>query len=270
MNIAIITGASSGMGEEFTKRLVADIGKYTFPSIDEIWLVARSEKKLNELVSSLPSDKLRAVPLDLTDRAALSAFSEKLQQVDPGISLLINCAGMGKSGAFATQTLSDVDMTLDLNCTSLTELTHICLPYMKKLGATLPKRKGPCIMNIASSAGFLPQPNFALYAASKAMVISLSRAINQELASSNISVTCICPGPCDTNFIKVSKNDPQATFTGFKAKFVTSVEKLIPASLKATSARKSMLVFGMGQKALHLASKIVPTNVILFFERKML
>lgn len=270
MNIAVITGASSGMGEEFARQLIS--GQYSVlgTPFDEIWLIARSSDKLAKLQSELGADRIRPVSLDLTDPSAMASFSQLLSKKQPTIRLLINCAGMGKNGAFAEQRVEDTHQAIALNCSALAEVTQICLPYMIPCGEASGKKQGPRIINIASSAGFLPQPGFAIYAATKSMVISFSRALHAELKGKNISVTCVCPGPCDTNFIKVSKNDPNATFTGFKSKFVTSVEKLIPASLRAAGKRKSMLVFGFGQKCLHLASKILPTRLILFFESKML
>lgn len=269
MKIAIITGASSGMGKEFARRLAGEGGQYGFPDIEQIWLIARSEDKLSALSEEIGA-RCRIFPLDLTRAEDIDAFSETLKQEAPEIGLLINSAGMGKSGAFEGQSRKDGHDALTLNCTALTEMTSVCLPYMIPAGDRSGKKNGPRIINIASSAGFLPQPKFAVYAASKSYVISFSRSLHQELKPHHISVTCVCPGPVDTNFIKVSKNDPNATFTGFKSKFVTSVDKLIPASLKAASRGRNMLVFGFGQKCLHLVSKIVPTSWILAIEGKLM
>lgn len=269
MNIAVITGASSGMGEEFTRRLVLEKDGFIGAPFDEIWLIARSREKLEKLKEELDPQRIRVVDLDLTAPDASSSLSSLLAHENPSVCLLINCAGMGKSGTFETQSVIDTHNAITLNCTALSETTSIMLPYMIPLGDRSPKGKGPRILNMASSAGFLPQPGFAVYAATKSYVISFSRALDQELRNHNIAVTCVCPGPCDTNFIKVSKNDPDASFTGFKAKFVTTVDKLIPASIQATKKGRSMLVFGFGQKCLHLASKILPTRLILFFEKGM-
>lgn len=270
MNIAIVTGASSGMGEEFARQLVSNQYALLGVPFDEIWLIARSEDKLSKIKTEIGPDKVRTVPLDLTDPSSIERFAGLLSETKPTIRLLINSAGMGKNGVFAEQKVTDTQQAISLNCSALSTVTQICLPYMIPYGESVGKKQGPRIINIASSAGFLPQPGFAIYAATKSFVISFSRALHAELKSKHISVTCVCPGPCDTNFIKVSKNDPDAAFTGFKAKFVTSVDKLIPASLRAAGKCKSMLVFGFGQKCLHLASKILPTRWILFFESKML
>ncbi len=279
MNIAVITGASSGMGKEFARRLILEKDEFCGAPFDELWIIARSQDKLQELKEELDSARLsdntanptsiRVIPMDLTASDTTSSLSALLQQEKPSVCLLINCAGMGKSGAFETQSVEDTHSAITLNCTALSEVTSVMLPYMIPLGDSSPKGKGPRILNIASSAGFLPQPNFAVYAATKSYVISFSRALDQEVRRHNIAVTCVCPGPVDTNFIKVSKNDPNASFTGFKAKFVTTVDKLIPASIKASQKGRSMLVFGFGQKCLHLASKILPTRLIFFFEKGM-
>ncbi len=269
MSIAVITGASSGMGEEFARRLVAEKDGFPGAPFDEIWLIARSEEKLRLLAEELGRNRYRALPLDLTSPSDISRLSDVLEEKKPQVGLLINCAGMGKLGAFASHSKQDVHTMVTLNCTALSEVTHMFLPYMISYGDTLPAKGGPRIINIASSAGFLPQPDFALYAATKSFVISLSRALHVEVKPHHISVTCVCPGPVDTNFVKVSKSDPNARITGFKAKFVTTVDKLIPASLRAAKKGKRMLVFGFGQKMLHLASKILPTNLILYFEKDM-
>ncbi|MBO4928601.1 MAG: SDR family NAD(P)-dependent oxidoreductase [Clostridiales bacterium] len=287
MNIAIVTGASSGMGKAFVKHLASEEDARLGAPYDEIWMIARSRDKLESLKEEICGTKtessgtktsavsdssarkalLRVVSLDLTDPSSISVLSDMLASEKPTIRLLINCAGMGRNGAFAEQTKEDTHSAITLNCGALSELTNICLPYMIPAAASLSKQEAPRILNIASSAGFLPQPGYAVYAATKSYVISFSRALSEELRGKNITVTCVCPGPCDTDFIKLSKNDPNATFTGIKARFVTTTDKLIPASLKATKKGKSMLVYGLGQKALHVASKILPTRLILFFER---
>lgn len=265
MNIAVITGASSGMGKEFCSRLFKEEDARLGAPYDEIWVIARSEGKLKDLAKSLDEKRIRVIPLDLTRTESISALKALLDEKKPAVRLLVNCAGMGKNGAFSEQSVEDTHTAIALNCEALSEVTQIFIPYMTGHDG---KRSGT-IINIASSAGFLPQPYFAVYAASKSYVISFSRALAEELRDKKISVTCICPGPVDTDFIKVSKNDPNATFTGFKAKFVTTTDKLIPASIKAARKGKTMLVYGMGQKMLHLTSKIVPTRLVLFFERKM-
>ncbi len=269
MNIAVITGASSGMGEAFARQIVSNQYSNLGAPFEEVWLIARSADKLSKLKDELAPNRIRVVPLDLTDPSSMNNLSKLLEAEKPTVRLLINSAGMGKNGLFAEQRINDTQQAIALNCSALSTVTQLFLPYMIPYGESVEKKQGPRIINIASSAGFLPQPGFAIYAATKSFVISFSRALHAELKSKHVFVTCVCPGPCDTNFIKVSKNDPNAAFTGFKAKFVTSVDKLIPASLRAAGKRKSMLVFGFGQKCLHLASKILPTSWILFFESKM-
>ena len=265
MNIAVITGASSGMGKEFTTRLITENDARIGAPYDEIWIIARSEDKLISLQKALSPERIRVIPFDLTAPESLSSVSELLSKEKPDIRLLINCAGMGRNGAFEEQSVSDTHNAIALNCDALSSLTNICLPYMT--GHKGPKGRSATVINIASSAGFLPQPDFAVYAATKSYVISFSHATAEELKDKGITVTCICPGPVDTDFIKVSKNDPNATFTGIKGKFVTSVDKLIPASLKAAKKGRTMYVHGFSQKLLHVASKILPTSWILFFEK---
>jgi short-subunit dehydrogenase len=262
--IAIITGSSSGIGKAFLELVAGDNGEYFKSPFDEIWAVARRKDALDEIASSVGGGRVVPIVADLSDNSGIQIIEDKLKAEEPEVGLLINSAGMGIKGAVLSKSAKSLDDTVRINCSALSRMMRITAPYMK------PGENGRAkIINIASSAGFLPQPNFAVYAASKSYVISFSRALAEELRDKKISVTCICPGPVDTDFIKVSKSDPNATFTGFKATFVTTTDKLIPASIKAAKKGKTMLVYGMGQKMLHLTSKIVPTRLVLFFERKM-
>ena len=150
MNIAVITGASSGMGKEFTTRLITENDARIGAPYDEIWIIARSEDKLISLQKALSPERIRVIPLDLTAPESLSSVSELLSKEKPDIRLLINCAGMGRNGAFSEQSVSDTHNAIALNCDALSSLTNICLPYMT--GHKGPKGRSATIINIASSA----------------------------------------------------------------------------------------------------------------------
>ena len=166
MKIAVVTGASSGMGREFVRQL-AD----RFNGIDEIWVIARREDRLKELVSTVPV-RLRIFAVDLTDHKELMDFQCTLEEEHPDVKWLINSAGFGKIGPVGSLNLADEAGMVDLNCKALCVVTHMVLPYLSGNSR---------IIQLASSAAFLPQPDFAIYAATKSFVLSYSRALNEEL-----------------------------------------------------------------------------------------
>ena len=152
-NIALITGASSGIGESFVKYVSEDKGIYGMGPIDEIWIVARRESRLQDLKERLSDDRIRVVPCDLS--SSVDVISDLLSREDPQIGLLINCAGLGKKGAVADRPASDLKDTLDVNCTSLSVLTRICLPYMVSKSEPFTRKNGPRIINIAFDQGII-------------------------------------------------------------------------------------------------------------------
>ena len=192
MNIAIITGASSGMGMEFARQIDSQLCR-----TDEIWLLARRREPMDELARSMQI-RTRTVVIDITDEKELKHFAEVLAIGAPKITMLVNCAGTGRHGLFSGQSDEVISTMLQLNIMALTRLTKICLPYM---------RKGSKIVQFASGAAFMPQAEFAVYAASKAYVYSFSRALGKELKGRGIGVTTVCPGPVDTPFLKQAYGD---------------------------------------------------------------
>lgn len=248
MNIAIITGSSSGLGRAFAKNINLD-------EFDKVWLVARRREVLEELAGTNP--KYEAVVLDIGCSEDVITFEEKLKANKAEVKLLVNCAGMGKRGTLEGNSIEDTRATLNLNCTGLALMTRVVIPYMPDGGG---------IINVSSSAAFLPQPGFNVYAASKSFVLNLSRALSYELKSRKIKVTCVCSGPIATEFLKKALDDPKAEFTGIRAMCVADPDKLSVASIKANRKGRRVLVYGFMQKLLHVASKLVPTDFILWLE----
>ena len=165
MKTAIITGASSGLGEEFVRQL-----KDAFPEIDEYWLIARRGDRLREL--SVPGISLKILPLDLTGEDYLADLQNALKDAAPKVSLLINCAGCGYLGNFAEAILTEQCRMIDLNIRALSCVTHSVLPYMEEGGR---------IINISSIASFCPNPRMTVYSSTKAYVSSFSRGLGVEL-----------------------------------------------------------------------------------------
>lgn len=206
--IAIITGASSGIGEEFTRQVCA---KYDY---DEIWIIARREDKLRLLADQLNAEKgrqlVRPVVMDVSGKAGverLKAFieNENKAQGELEIGLLINNAGFGTYGPFAeTSVYRQMDM-IELNCTTVTGICGIALPYLKA---------GSVVINTASLAAFLPLGNFAVYGATKAYVLSFSVALAAELRDKGIKVCALCPGSVSTEFANVASNGARKEVKG--------------------------------------------------------
>lgn len=255
--IAIITGSSSGIGKAFVELLAKDNGEFFKSPFDEIWAVARREDALNELAESVQGTKIVPIVADLSDDSGIQVIEDNLKSEEPKVGLLINSAGMGIKGKVMDKSDRVLDDTISINCSALSRMMRITVPYMKSDGVK------PGIINIASSAGFLPQPGFAAYAASKSYVISFSRAMSYELKSLGISVTAVCPGPVRTDFQRRATEGREADFNDWRKNFVIDPVKLARVSLKASVKGKRMLVYPFSQKMLHLASKILPVSWIL-------
>ena len=186
MKTAIITGASTGLGLEFVHQL-----KEHFPEIECCWLIARNGDRLQEI--NAQGLTLRAIPMDLTAASSIPELQALLAEEKPEVTLLVGNAGCGYLGNFDESDLSEQLRMLDLNIRALTAVTHGVLPYMKE---------GSHIINISSIASFVPNPRMTIYSSTKAFVSAFSRGLHEELKPRNISVTAVCPGPMDTEFIR--------------------------------------------------------------------
>ena len=261
--IAIITGASSGIGKAFIELLAGDNGEYFKTPFDEIWAVARREDALNQLASSFEGVKIVPVVADLASDTGIRIIESKLEAEKPKVGLLINSAGMGMKGLMTDKPAKALGDTISINCTALSEMINITVPYMKSEGNIHSK-----IINIGSSAGFLPQPGFACYAASKSYVISFSRAMSCELKPKGIDVMVVCPGPVATDFQRRATEGKETNFTDWRKNFVVDPVKLARATLKASAKGRRMISYPFSQKLLHFASKAIPISWILAFESK--
>ncbi len=244
MKIAIITGASSGIGEEFVFHV-----DQACNDLDQIWVIAR---RIKETELPITKAKLIRLPLDLTTKEAQALLEEKLRDEEPRIKMLVNCAGFGKMGKFEDIPLDMQCNMVECNSIALMKMCHLCIPYMVK---------GGYIINMASVAAFLPQMRFAAYAASKSFVLSLSRALSYELRDRQISVTAVCPGPVKTPFFEIAEE------TGYtlliKKIFMADKEKVVKYAMWCARERRQISVYGIPMKALHLVSKILPNRLIL-------
>ncbi len=184
MKIAIVTGASSGMGREFALQLSR------FVSVDEIWAIARREDALQALNGKCGAT-VRAIPLDLCREESCRSFADLLEQEQPDVKLLVNAAGFGKFGDYHDIPLQDDLRMIDLNCKALVAMTRIVLPYMQS---------GSHILQLDSLSAFQPVPYITTYGATKAFVLSYTRAMNRELKGKNIRMMAMNPGWVKTEF----------------------------------------------------------------------
>ena len=184
MNIAIVTGASSGMGREF----VTQLSQYV--QVDEIWVIARRKAALESLQNEI-SVPIRPVVLDLCETESFPVLESLLAQEKPNIRLLVNAAGFGKIGAYNKVSADDDAKMIDLNCKALVLTTRLALPYMER---------GSHILQLDSLSAFQPVPYISTYAATKAFVLSYSRAMNRELKKQGIRMMAMSPGWVKTEF----------------------------------------------------------------------
>ena len=250
---AVVTGASSGMGREFVRQIA---GKY--PWLEEIWAIARRAEELEKLKEEVREVSIRPLSLDISREKDREKLKELLAEEKPEILFLVNAAGMGVQKKFACTSLFEAVSTTELNCTALTAITSLCLPYCRERGR---------IFMLASAAAFVPQPGFAVYAASKAYVVSFSRALNRELKPRRIQVTAVCPGPVDTPFLE--KMGGKSRMPAYKKPFIARPQGVVRKALRDGAMGKELSVPGISIKLLEAGCKILPHSLILkFMEEK--
>ena len=244
MNTTLITGASSGIGAAFARKLAAR-GR-------NVLLVARSEDKLialcNEL-GRLTSIRAQYLALDLRDAAARSQLFEETKQRGLEIDMLINNAGFGSMNDFAKLDLERELEMIELNITAVVELTHRFLGPMRE-------RKQGTIINVASTAGFQPVPYMATYAATKAFVLSFSEALWDENRLHGIHVMALCPGVTETNFFDAAGIDRPPM------RSVQTAEEVVETALRALLRKKSVVISGWTNWFVVEAERFVPRSAV--------
>lgn len=252
MKIAIVTGASSGMGREAILQIAGRFG-----GIREIWAIARRSGRLEELREQI-SVPLRILPLDLCRDEAVEILKATLKQHNPDVKILVNAAGYGKIGAIGTVPLDEETGMVRLNCEALCAVTGAVLPYIS------PNSR---ILQFASSAAFLPQPDFAVYAATKSFVLSYSRALNEELKGRRITVTAVCPGPVRTEFFDVAETSQK--MSPCKELFMADPKKVVRLALRDAMMGKAVSIYGPLMKAFAFLCKLLPHSFLLLIADRM-
>ena len=244
MRIAVITGASSGMGREFAVKLEAQ------KNFEEIWVIARRADRLNELKEVI-GEKVRPISLDLTEQESLDKFKAMLEAEKPEIEVLVNASGYGKFGAFEELDLDDQLGMLDLNAKALTAVTYLALPYLKQ---------GSEVYQIASLSSFQPVPYLAVYGATKAYVLSFTRAIGAELRKKGIKMMAVCPGWVKTEFFERAVVK-EGVITYFN-QFFTS-EQIVKRALRDMKKGKDVSVCGPKIRAQVLLTKLLHHRAVM-------
>ena len=248
MKIAVITGASSGMGWECAIRLWEQ-----FPGLDEIWAVGRRKERLVKLEEKV-NIPVRKFVLDLSQEKEREILKAELERLKPQVKFLVNAAGFGKIGNVCDLPEKDQSGMVQVNCTALTAVTTMVLPFMPQNSR---------ILQFASSAAFLPQPGFAVYAASKAYVLSYSRALAVELKKKNIYVTAVCPGPVETEFFGIALDGGK--LAPIKKITMAEPKKVVKKALMDSMKGKRISVYGPWMKAFYVLCRIVPHEILMGF-----
>ncbi len=239
--IAILTGATGGLGREFLKHILNE-------EIDEVWAIARNEQRLSELHEQY-GEKVVPISIDLSKMQELEQIRHLLDEKKPQVTYLINNAGLAKMGKYNDFSIEEIDKTINVNCKAPVMLAQICIPYM---------RKGSRILNISSASAFQPNPYINLYASSKAFERNYSRALNVELNGTGITSTAVCPGWIDTELLQKEINGKKVKFPG-----LVTPDRVVKQAIKDAKKGKDMSVCSMYVKCQHVYVKLLPQRLVM-------
>ncbi|MDI9470789.1 MAG: SDR family NAD(P)-dependent oxidoreductase [Bacillota bacterium] len=253
---ALITGASSGVGVEFARQLLAG------GQADAFWLIARRRERLDSLAAELEAagaSSCRILVLDLTRDEDLQSLSDRLAEERPNLNWLVNSAGAGRIGHVAALGPAANRAQCRLNVEALVAVTGLCLPHLGP---------GSHIVQLASIAAFLPQPGFATYAATKAFVLSYSRALASELRERRISVTAVCPGPMETEFFR-NAGESSKTTGRIKSLGIEKVDHVVRTAIRRARAGRQVSISSLVGQAIRLISRVLPHGFVLGVMRRL-
>lgn len=243
--IAIVTGASSGIGRELLRLLAADKG------LDELWAVARNEEKLARLREEF-GPRVRTISLDLSRREAICEVEALLAEERPRVAWLVNSAGYAKFCSYGELNLDESRNLIDLDVSGVVSMGLACLPYMDR---------GGHILNLASQASFQPLPYLNLYSAAKAFVRNYSRALNVELKERGITVTAVCPGWMATDLYTRASIGAEKGVTRFVG--MCQPGPVAEKALGDARRGRDISVYSLYTKAAHFAAKVLPQRAMM-------
>lgn len=243
MNIAVMTGASAGIGRELVRAVDRE------EQFDEIWVIARRRERLEELAAET-RNRLRPIVLDLSDPDNVEQLRALLERERPEIRLLVNAAGCGVFGPFAEKDLKKQLASASLNSLTLTAMCHVCLPYMAA---------GSAIVNMGSNSAWQPVPYQAVYGASKSYVLSFSRALGRELRPRGIHVMCVCPGWIKTEFQQAAQHDAYIRYVDRWY----GPEEVAAQAMKDLKKKKTVSILGHPVRRQVRLVKFLPVKLVM-------
>lgn len=244
MSTAIVTGASSGMGRDFVLALDRD---YSF---DEIWVIARRKERLEELGKKTKS-KIVPIALDLSSKESASVIEAMLHEKNVKVGALVNAAGYGVFKAFGESDREEMEGIVELNDRALVSITSAVLPFMEK---------GSFIINLGSNSSHQPVPYMAVYAASKAFVLSFSLALGEELKKRGIHVLCVCPGWIKTEFFDRAVRD-NTTIVYYDRYYESS--DVVERALKDLKKGRKTSILGFPVRMQVRLVKLLPKSLVM-------
>ena len=244
--IAIITGASSGLGVELYKEMQKE-------ELDEIWIIARRGDRLEKIKNDYGKISTRVIPMDITLNENTVLLNDMLSEEEYSVRFLFNNAGFGIIGDVIDGSYEAQGSMVTLNVKSLTEITTIVLKHMDK---------GACIINTCSIASFVPNARMSVYSATKAYVLSYTKSLRYELKKRKINVTAICPGPMNTEFLAVAGIDVGVSKT-FDKLPRCNVEKTAKKGIKASKKGKCIYTPHPFYKLYRVLAKILPHSWLM-------
>jgi short-subunit dehydrogenase len=247
--VVLITGASSGLGAEYARQLG--------PHVSGLVLVARRQDRLEALHNELarPGLEIQCHAVDLADRAALDAFLAAVVDAAPAVDIVINNAGLGDHGFFETSDWARSEAMLEVNIRALTRITHALLPQLVRCGSG-------GILNVSSLASFMPMPQLAVYAATKAYVSSFSEALRAELRGTGVNVTHVCPGPVATEFSEKAGRPGEPDMMKSPEFVRVSAVQVVRQSLEAVAAGRARVVPGHLIWAIAAVVSLIPMALL--------
>lgn len=243
MKIAVVTGASAGIGREFVYAIDR------LERFDEIWVIARRRERLEELAGKC-RNKIRPIALDLSRADSVEEYRALLEKEQPEVALLINAAGCGVFGPFAEKDLQKQLASASLNALTLTAMCHVSLPYMKE---------GDSIVNMGSNSAWQPVPYQTVYGASKSYVLNFSRALGQELRPQGIHVMCVCPGWIKTEFQQVAHHDDYIRYVDRWY----GPDEVAEQAMKDLKKKKAVSILGHPVRRQVRLVKFLPTKLVM-------
>ena len=248
MSIAILTGASAGLGQSFFKSLAA-----RYPDLDSIWLIARRKERLEQMGEGSPVP-VTVLPLDLVNPASYDVLGEKLKEEQASVKILINNAGLGELDNVADSTWPVQARMVDLNCRALTAVTTVVLPYMER---------GGFVLNVCSIASFCPNTRMTVYSSTKAYVMSFTKGLREEMKAAGVNVSAVCPGPMKTEFLDVAGIGDRSPM--FKMLPYSDPDRVADRAIIAAAKGRCIYTPKLLFKFYRVLAKLVPHNIMMQF-----